>query len=150
MSDGPTTSADGILILLDELYAEAVDKQVAVNTEEELECDGDEAVQESSMEIQSTAKRMNPGKKATKVSESYAKMGEDISSLGLKTLCGKNIIEVRAESARRTKEWHLLRQCIVNYLEKEQGNSSVSLVQNAEHMASWQQLRRNKKNLHLT
>ena len=66
-------------------------------------------------------------------------------------LRGKNILEVRAESARRTKERNVLRQCIVNYLGKEQGNSSVSLVRNSEHMASWQRfVRRNKNNLHLT
>ena len=150
MSDGPATSADGILISLDELYAEAVDKQVAVTSEEELECDGDKLNRLSSREL-STGKKLKSGKKVTKLSGPYAKMGEDISALGLATLRAKNILEVRAESARRTKERNVLRQCIVNYLGKEQGNSNVSFVRNSEHMGSWQRfVRRNKNNLHLT
>ena len=150
ISNGPSTSADGILISLDELYAEAVDKQVAVTTEEELECDGDEATRLSSVDL-SSVKKSKSAKKVTKVSEPCAKMGEDVSALGLATLRAKNILEVRAESARRTKERNVLRQCVVNYLGKEQGNSSVSLVSNSEHMGSWQRfVRRNKNNLHLT
>ena len=150
ISNGPSTSADIILISLDELYAEVVDKQVAVTTEEELECDGDEVTRLSSMDL-SSVKKSKSAKKVTKVSEPYAKMGEDVSSLGLETLRAKNILEVRAESARRTKERNVLCQCIVNYLGKEQGNSNVSFVRNSEHMGSWQRfVRRNKNNLHLT
>jgi hypothetical protein len=145
---GPATSANGVLILMDELYTEAVDKEIAVTTKEELECDGNEAVQEVSMELQSNAKKSKSSKKTM---EPYAKMGEDSSSLELEILCVKNIVEVRAELARRTKERNVLRQCIVNYLGKEQDNSSVSLVTSSEHMGSWQRfVRRNKNNLHLT
>ena len=108
MSNGPSISADGILISLDELYAEAVDKQVAVTSEEELECDGDKLNRLSSREL-STGKKLKSGKKVTKLSGPYAKMGEDISSLGLETLRGKNILEVRTESACRTKERNVLR-----------------------------------------
>ena len=135
ISNGPSTSADGILILLDEIYAEAVDKQVAVTTEEELECDGDKVTRLSSMDL-SSGKKSKSAKKVTKVSEPYAKMGEDFSALGLATLRAKNILEVRAESARRTKERNVLRQCIVNYLGKEQDNSSTNLVTTSEHMGS--------------
>ena len=99
----------------------------------------------------SSVKKSKSAKKIKKVSEPYARMGEDVSALGLATLCAKNILEVRAESARRTKERNVLRQCIVNYLGKEQDNSSVSLVTSSEHMGSWQRfVRRNKNNLHLT
>ena len=148
MSDGPATSADGILMSLDQLYAEAIDKEVAVATEEELGCDGDDAELEASRQLESAAKKSKSNKK---MMEPYAKMGEDITALGLEILRGRNILEIRAELARRSKEKSLLRQCIVNYFGKDQEKSSVSLVPNSEYMGFWQRfVRLDKNNLHLT
>ena len=129
MSDGPSTSADGIFISLDELYAKAINKEVAVAAKEELECDGEE-VEQARMELESTAKKSKISKKKKDI---YPKIGGDVSSLGLATLREKNILESRAELTRRSKEKNL-RQCIVNYLGKEQGKAvSISLLSTSEY-----------------
>ena len=148
INDSPETSADGILMSLDELYAESIDKEVAVTTEEELECDGEEAASDASIQPEASGKKARSRKKKA---EPYAQMGEDITAIGFELLSERNILEVRAELDRRSKLKNTLRQCIVNYLGNEQERSNVSLVPNTQYVGSWQRfVRTNKNNLHLT
>ena len=148
INDSPDTSADGILMSLDELYAESINKEVAVTTEEELECDGEEAANNASIQSEASAKKARSRKKKA---EPYAQMGEDITAIGFELLSERNILEVRAELDRRSKLKNTLRQCIVNYLGNEQERRNVSLVPNTQYVGSWQRfVRTNKNNLHLT
>ena len=87
MSDGPATSADGISISMDELYAKAIDKKVAITTEEELEGD-DEEVEQAGMKLESTVKT-----KKSKISKRKKiftqKWGEIFLFLDGQVLCGR-------------------------------------------------------------
>ena len=120
IKDGPATSADGILITLDQLYKEAVDKQVAVSADDEVakedDCEPDEETHEDG-----AAPVMQKDKKP------HEKMGEDITYLGRQQLMDKDIIQMRLEKERISKEKCMLRSCIVNYLEKASEVETVKI-----------------------
>ena len=99
-----TTSADGILISLDKLYAEAIAKNASVSAPEEV----DDIAKETPKEVDERP-------------QDYSQMKEAISEKTLSPLLGpelmvkKSLLAVRAERECVSAEKALLRECITSF-----------------------------------
>jgi hypothetical protein len=124
MADGPETSADEILISLDDLYSEAVNKEVSVDEREEM--DANEMSDAEEMETSQPARGPQP--KQTTKKKVHEKMGEDIGKLGMEKLASRNILAVRDEKRRIAEEKCLLHKCIVNLLSASKPELEVDLM----------------------
>ena len=134
MSGGPETSADDILLTLDELYAEAARTTEAVSAEEELGV----AVNDEDGEDDNRAPSPDVNASVNSKQTVFEKMGDGITLMGREKLLEKYYVSIRAEKARITKEKCLLRECIVNSLSGVNKDVSVSFKTTSRRMGSWQ------------
>ena len=142
MRDGPETSADGILISLNKLYSEAVNKEVPVDEREEMN-DGE---MEDADNPEASPPPSRPKLDRATKKKVHEKMGEDIGALGMEKLLSRNILTIRDEKRRIAEEKCLLRKCIVSFLSKPKPALVVDLMTEEGNTISWQKYMRSRCN----
>ena len=150
MKESPKTSVDDLLASLSTTYKESINRVAAVTSDEELTAEQskeqDEAeAQEQPMELTEAAKEKNSKKKVHEL------MGEDPWPLGRDKLERKNIIQVRADIARRLIEKAKIRECILSDIASMGEDTPVMELGHTYDRPPWQRaLRSRKNNLGLT
>ena len=141
-----STSADGILISLDELYAEAIAKNVSVSAHEEV----DDIGKETPKEVDDRPQDYSQMREAISKKTLSPLLGQDPSKIGGELLVKKNLLAVRAERERVSAEKTLLRECITQFAGGLKTVESLDLGSEVVTPCSWQTyVREHSKNLKL-
>ena len=139
------TSADGILILLSDLYAEAIDKVKSVATQEELGVSDQFDREFVESEAMQSSRRSGIKEKTL-----CPLLGQDVRPVGMKSLMERNVLDVRVEKYRVSRENATLRSCITQLANDYKNVTHLDLDDVPATRPRWQEyVRTNSNNLNL-